>query len=78
MKKQSLNKKETEALQEAVECIDMAYTTDEVTKCVAGRLKCSIESAKGYLGILCKKGYIQKERYKDMGIGWIEQFSIVD
>ncbi len=60
MTRATLNEMEQKALAIATECAEMAYTTDEITGCVAGGLKISKNAAKGYLGQLCEKGYMEK------------------
>lgn len=66
--KQNLNEMEQKALDAATPCIEQAYTTDEITSVVASELKISINAAKGYLGQLTLKGWINKGTYYE-GIG---------
>lgn len=61
----NLNELETKALEAAKPGIEQAYTTDEITEMVAESLGISINSAKGYLGQLCLKGYLGKGYYYD-------------
>jgi len=77
IKKQALNENEKKALNEVMECSDMAMQVDEITKCVAGVLEISINSAKGYLSQLTQKGYIKHVEYRDSHIGKIQQFEIL-
>jgi predicted ArsR family transcriptional regulator len=66
--KKPLNVNESNALKIVVDCIEQAYTTDEITHCVAYQLGISQNAAKGYLGQLTEKNYIKKSSYID-GIG---------
>ena len=79
--KKLLNEMETKALQSVSEDIEMAYTTDEITANVASALNISLNAAKGYIGQLTAKGYINKCSYFD-GIGRsrrkITQFELID
>lgn len=79
--KQPLNEMESRALKSVSEDIEMAYTTDEITANVAQALSISLNAAKGYIGQLTVKGYIQKGSYFD-GIGRykrkITQFELLD
>ena len=72
----SLNEKESIAYDATKTGIESGYQTDEITEMVADALKCSINTAKGYIGKLAQKGIIKKERYFDKQIGWITQFSM--
>lgn len=60
MERKSLNELEQKALAIATELSEMAYTTDEITAEIAFRLKISKNAAKGYVGQLCEKGYMEK------------------
>ena len=71
-----MNTKETLAFDAVKAGVEYGYQTDEITEMVSEKLGCSINTAKGYIGRLCKLGMIKKERYFDRSIGWITQFSI--
>lgn len=73
-----LTQKESVALDAIKVGINDGWQTDEITEFVAEKLKSSLNTAKGYIGKLCQKGVVTKERYKDNSIGWITQFSIND
>lgn len=66
--KQALNENETKALKIVTEESEMAYTADEITQDVSISLGISLNAAKGYLGQLTMKGYIQKCSYYE-GLG---------
>lgn len=77
MKKPSLTPTEKKTLESMQEPCSMAYFAKEVVAIVASDLKCTKNQAKGYIGSLCKKGYVVADKYECMGIGLIEQFSIL-
>ncbi len=74
----NLNEKENIALEAIKTGVNDGWQTDEITSFVAEKLNSSVNTAKGYIGKLCEKGVIKKEKYKDFSIGWITQFSLND
>ncbi len=78
--KPALNDNEMKAFEVVKTDSEMAYTTDEITANVAHVLGISVNAAKGYIGQLTQKGYINKGSYFD-GIGRnrrkITQFEIL-
>lgn len=74
----NLTEKESITLDAIKIGINDGWQTDEITEFVSEKLKSSLNTAKGYIGKLCHKGVITKERYNDSSIGWITQFSLND
>lgn len=77
IQKAPLTDMEQKALDCMIPCCDQALFAKEIVKEVSIDLKCSINQAKGYIGSLCNKGYVQADKYRDNNIGLVEQFSIL-